>query len=447
MFGKKLYISRKRHSDMITYSIASSDYTFNVSVSTTTYENKEAFVAASKKLVYRKQPVDIGSMCQLIKEGHSFCHCFDDNDEPFTNSTKTQANFRYTSCIAYDIDDNTLPMEEYLTTLTYQPTIAYTTTNDGIKGNRYRLVYCFDGKVKGVGRYQTLFDTVKMESGIGELDNCTHSPAQAFFGNALPTCRMVCTNYVYNIPTATSTTTEKREKVSKQTMYIPILKEGESVIVCNDTFMNDFEHLSLRKFVSTYYGKYRHIEESDVVFCNGYAPIDENYIRIYRKWDVNTRRIHKWQDGEGRRKKLATAALIIRKIKPDITAEHLIYCLAYEVTYYYENYDDVLNKAFIMRVAEAALEKPINEITIRGHDKRKYKVDKDYWKSLGVSPKAAVAKARAVWNDERIGELYDYQLTDKENVEVLAKFGQKVSVSTIKRWRKKHGITKYNKKT
>lgn len=429
---------------MITYSIASSDYTFNVSVSTTTYESKEAFVAASKKLVYRKQPVSIGSMCQLIKEGHSFCHCYDDNDEPFTNSTKTQANFRYTSCIAYDIDDNALPMEEYLTTLTYQPTIAYTTTSDGIKGNRYRLVYCFDGKITGNTQYEAMFETMQAESGIGELkDACTRNPAQPCFGNALPTCRMVCTNYVYNIPTAASTTTEKREKVSKQIKN----KRGKSDIICNDTFRNDFEGMSLRKFVSTYSSEYQPIEESELTYSNGYAPIDENYLRIYRRWNADTRRIHKWQDGEGRRKKLATAALIIRKIKPDITAEHLIYCLAYEVTYYYENYDDVLNKAFIMRVAEATLEKAIDEITIKGHDKRKYKVDVDYWKSLGVSPKAAVAKARAIWNDERIGELYDYQLTDKENVEVLAKFGQKVSVSTIKRWRKKHGITKYNKKT
>ena len=39
-------------------------YTFNVSVSTTTYESKEAFVAASKKMVYRKQPVNIGTMCR-----------------------------------------------------------------------------------------------------------------------------------------------------------------------------------------------------------------------------------------------------------------------------------------------------------------------------------------------------------------------------------------------
>ena len=429
---------------MITYSIAQSDYTFNVSVSTTTYESKEAFVAASKKLVYRKQPVNIGSMCQLIKEGHSFCHCYDDNDEAFTNSTKTQANFRYTSFIPYDIDDSTLPMEDYLTTLTCQPTIAYTTTSDGIKGNRYRLIYCFDGKIKGVGSYQALFDTMQVESGIGELkDPCTRSPAQAFFGNALPTCRMVCTHYVYHLPTATSTTTEKKEKVSK---HIKNRRE-ECDIICNDTFIQDFESMPLRRFVSTYSIEYQPIEESELTYCNGYAPIDENYLRIYRKWDVNARRIHKWQDGEGRRKRLATAALIIRKIKPDITAEHLIYCLANEVVHYYCNTDGVLNQSLILRVAKAALEKPIVEITIKGHDKRKYKVDVAYWKSQGISTKAAVAKAKGVWNDERIGNLYDLQLTDAENVKAMAEYGVKVSVSTLKRWRKKHGIAKYNKKT
>lgn len=429
---------------MITYSTAPSGYTFNVSVSTTTHKDKADFEAASKKLRYRKQSADIDTLCELIKDGHSFCHCYDDNDEAFSNSTKTQANFRYTSFIPYDIDDSTLPMEDYLTTLTCQPTIAYTTTSDGIKGNRYRLIYCFDGKIKSVGSYQALFDTMQVESGIGELkDPCTRSPAQAFFGNALPTCRMVCTHYVYHLPTATSTTTEKKEKVSK---HIKNRRE-ESDIICNDTFIQDFESMPLRRFVSTYSIEYQPIEESELTYCNGYAPIDENYLRIYRKWDVNARRIHKWQDGEGRRKRLATAALIIRKIKPDITAEHLIYCLAYEVVHYYSNIDGVLNKSLILRLAKAALEKPLDKIAIKGYDKRKYKVDVAYWKGLGISIKAAVAKARAVWNDERIGELYDYQLTDKENAEVMAKYGQKVSISTIKRWRKKHGITKYNKKT
>lgn len=430
---------------MITYSIAPSGYNFNVSVSTTTHKNKADFEAVSNRLKYRKQSANIDTLCRLIRDGHSFCHCFDDGDDTFTNTTKDNENFRYTSFIPYDIDNNTLPMEEYLTTLTYQPTIAYTTTSNGLdgKGFRYRLIYCFDGKIKGVGRYQALFDKMKDESGIGKLDNCTHSPAQAFFGNALPTCRMVCTHYVYHLPTAASMTTEKKEKVSKQ---IKIKKE-ESDIICNDTFRQDFEGMSLRQFVSTHSSEYPLIEESELTYRNGYAPIDENYLRIYRKWDVGAKRIHKWQDGEGRRKKLATAALIIRKIKPDITAEHLIYCLAYEVVHYYSNIDGVLNKSLILRVAKTALGKPVDDITIKGHDKRKYKVDVAYWKNQGVSIKAAVAKAKGVWNDERIGELYDLQLTDKENVKAMAEYGLKVSEPTLKRWRKKHGIVKYRDRT
>ncbi len=430
---------------MLNYTVASSDYTFNVSVSATCYKSKKEFVEASGKLKYRKQEVTVSSFCELIKEGRSFCHCYDDDDEPFTNSTKTQDNFRYTSYIAFDIDDSPLPMENYLTTLSYQPTIAYTTASNGIKGNRYRLIYCFDCKIKGKEQYVSLFDTMQTECGIGELvDTCTRSTAQPIFGNGMSSCQLVCTNYIYTIPTAAlGTPSGTRKKVSKQ-----IIKKGEeSVIVCNDTFIKDFEELSLGKFVSKYCSVYPHIKESELTYRNGYAPIDENYICIYRKWDVNARRIHIWKDGEGRRKRLYTAALIIRKIKPDITAEHLIFCLAYEIAHYYDNSDGVLNQSFVLRVAKAALNKPIEDITIKGHDKRKYKVDMEYWESLGVSPKAAVAKAKAVWNDERIGELYDFQLTDAENIKTMADYGLHISLSTLKRWRKKHSIAKYIKKS
>lgn len=432
---------------MLNYTVAPSDYTFKVSVSTTCYKTKEEFEVASSRLIYRKQEVSVLSLCGLIKEGHLFCHCYDDNDEPFDNTTKTQDNFRYTSYVAYDIDYNTLRMEEYLTTLTYQPTIAYTTTSDGLpnKGYRYRLIYCFDSKVKGNEQYESVFETMQVECGIRELkDNCTRGTHQPIFGNALSSCRMVCTNYIYSIPTAAvSTASRTRGEVPKQIKK----KKRKGVIVCNDTFMTDFEQLPLWKFVSAYCSKYPRIEESELTYNNGYATIDENYLRIYRKWDKETRHIHIWKDGEGRRKRLSTAAFIIRRIKPDITCEHLIYCLAYEVTHYYDNSDGVLNQDFILRVAESALSKSIDEITIKGRDRRKFKVDMEYWECLGVSPKAAVAKARGAWNDDRIGELFDLQLTDKENVEAMAEYGVKTSVSSLKRWRKKHGITKYNKES
>lgn len=81
------------------------DFKFNLSVSTTDSKSKptEGDIA---KLRYKKQTVDLATFVQYIKEGRSFCYCFDDMDEVFGNGTKTKDNFRYTNVIAIDIDDS-----------------------------------------------------------------------------------------------------------------------------------------------------------------------------------------------------------------------------------------------------------------------------------------------------------------------------------------------------
>ena len=55
-----------------------------------------------------------------------------------------------------------------------------------------------------------------------------------------------------------------------------------------------------------------------------------------------------------------------------------------------------------------------------------------------------------VWANARnkqqyIGEFYDPSLTDKENSDVMRKYGLDISDTTIKRWRKTQGIKKYKK--
>ena len=440
-------ITEYKGEKMLTFNLAPTDYTFNISVSTTNYTSKEDFKKASASLTYEKRLVNLNDFCQLIKAGHSFCHCYDDNDEPFDNSVKTKANFRYTSYMAFDIDDSSMPMEEYLTTLTYQPTIAYTTTSDGLegKGYRYRLVYCFDGKIKGVQQYESVFWKMKEECGIVELkDTCTRGTHQPIFGNALPTGRLICSDLVYQIPTTkkgTHTKPRTDKKVPKQTK----IERDPHVIVYDDTFLKDFYELALWEFVCKYCKYYPLVVESMLQFKDGYAEIDENYVKVYRAWDKEKRRIRIWQDGENRRRKLSITALLIRKIKPDITPEHLVYCLAYEVVHYYDNSDEVLNQDFILRVAKSTISKPIEEISLKGRDRRKFAIDKDYWESLGISPHAAVPIVRAMRNDIIIGNLYDASLTDKENLKVMEKYGHPVSLSALKRWRKRHGISKYNK--
>ena len=62
----------------------------------------------------------------------------------------------------------------------------------------------------------------------------------------------------------------------------------------------------------------------------------------------------------------------------------------------------------------------------------------------------SIAKIAAVRNVERktkrwelIGNLYDCSLTDKENLKVMKEHGLKVSLSTLRRWRRENNITKY----
>lgn len=432
---------------IINFSIASSDYNFDVSVSTTTHNTKEEFAKAANRLMYKRQNVTISSYCDLIREGHSLCHCYDDRNNAFGNSVKTQENFLYTSYIAFDIDHSSLPMMEFLTTLAYQPTVAYTTMSDGIRGNRYRLVYCFMDRIVGNEQYVTVFDTMSKICGIElSIDKCTRSTHQPIFGNALPTCRLICTDLVYEV----LTNCNQHECHEGAESIITNNKEGgekkETILICNDTFLKDFKSMPLWKFVQAYCERYKPIEESELRYANGYATIDENYLRIYHRWDVSERKPHKWKDGEGRRNKLTTIALIIRKILPDVSIVHLIYCLAYEVVHYFDDSDGVLDQECLIRIAKYALDKPLDEITIKGHDKRKYKVDLDYWAKRGFSTQAAVGKARGAWNDDRIARLYDSQLTDAENVAKMAENGVTIKIQTLKRWRKKHGYTKYRKR-
>lgn len=439
-------------------SIISGNYQFNISASTTTCTTKEDFSKVSSGFRYRKQPVTIEKLSQLIRDGHSICHCYDDNDEEFGNATKTQDSFRYTSFIPFDIDNNDMPMEEYITTLTYQPTIAYTTTSDGIigMGNRYRLIYVFDGKIKGVEKYYEVFDWLRKECNIKDLkDNCTRSPHQPIFGNALPSCRMECSNLVYSLPpfVISEASIDRSNKQSTEKVSSRIKKRKKSVIDCDSTFMEDFKNLSFYRFVRKYGELYKAIDESELEYHDGYAEIDENYFRLRPKWSLECSprtgrpypKCQRWQDGEGRRRKLSITSLIIRKIKPDITAEHLLYCLAYQVVHHYNNSDGILNKKFVLRVVVSTMSKAIEEITIKGNDKRKFCIDKAYWAKRNVSPRAAVQKVRRLKNAAKISELYDASMTDKKNIENMAANGFKTSVSTLKRWRKELGIIKYKK--
>ena len=75
----------------------------------------------------------------------------------------------------------------------------------------------------------------------------------------------------------------------------------------------------------------------------------------------------------------------------------------------------------------------------------KYKINVDAAREQGLSPKQASNIARKQIRATRISELYNPEFTDDENIRLMGSKGLNISLSTLKRWRKENGYTKYNK--
>ena len=168
------------------------------------------------------------------------------------------------------------------------------------------------------------------------------------------------------------------------------------------------------------------------------------YNQVYETKDGNitVSEIRKYKDGNKRRIRMYNTARILRNIKNDITAEHLAYILYCEREYYYDNSDNVLSNEKLLSIATEITSMPMERVIMNNNGKNHFKVDKKYWRELGKTPKQAVQIVRGQINDRTIGELYDCSLTDKQNLEIIKNYGIKVSLITLKRWRKKNGITK-----
>ena len=80
--------------------------------------------------------------------------------------------------------------------------------------------------------------------------------------------------------------------------------------------------------------------------------------------------IRKIKDGQGRRKKLYIAALIMKSIQPKITYEHLLFNLINERYYYYVNTDKVLTNMVLMDIAKNVINTPIEGIHLQSKHKK-----------------------------------------------------------------------------
>ena len=432
--------------------------TIKVSISTKGYTQKPQGKEVAQ-IRYLKQTLTIQQLIDYISQGHCITHCFEDYDEEFGQSTKKIENFRYTQLIGIDIDDSDVDLDTYISSLIYKPTLAYTTFSHNIKGNRYRLLYIFNEKIKGAELYCNVYKW--LTKGLKLKDNCMQSCAQMMYGTNA-NAEWYITDTTYDIPTECNTKVQKsstQNQVPKkcQKWQSEINKKEEEHYIGNANLQNKNDHLlsnnavvkalysmSPQDFIFYYRYTFDYFTATPLHYENGYALIPEDYYEITRPWykeevgDKAITVVRRLRHGDKRKTRMSKTAVIIRKIKNDITFEHLLYILVCERTYYYNNSDNVLTNKELINITQWAMGIPVNELNPKQIKHPKFKVDKSYWAEKGITARQAANIVRGIIKEREIGELYDFNLTDKANLAIMKEYGIKVSQRSLTNFKRKY---------
>ena len=357
-------------------------------------------------------------------------------------------------------DDVECNLDELVSGLRYTPTIAYTTYShqqEG-KGNRYRLLYLFRVPISDTDIYKSIYQILIDNLGFKLNDNCGGNVTQAVFGTN-ENCQIILTENIYSISDF-----DTSDKVQNG-HYNSIKKEEGNIIrlespIQDNDYINDFWNMSygdlLLKYSDTY-PIFEHTPLEDVDDDTPFIMLPSNYIEIKRYWFMETvydengdkrysaSRVKKIKDGEHRRKKLFINGILRRKMVQDLSFEHLLNCMTYELYHYIDNSKDRISKKGLYDITLNIFYSDIDNYNgFNRGNKRKFIVNDRYCTKYTLNRKQVRNISRKVITYNQIGELYDFNLTDKQNVEAFKEYGLTISTKTLQRFRKEMGITKYN---
>ena len=426
-------------------------YTFDISVSLLPIEDKNT--CNFSKIKYKRQNITFTDFINRIEDGYSFCYCFNDNGRVFGQREKRIDNFHHTNFIVFDVDHCAANIHEYLNKLPLKPTLAYTTTNDSKLDHRFRLIYFLDFTImKSESFYKKVYyklaSHLEIYSGFRMEDNCMKSPSQQFLGNPKKEITTVYNNILYELEDINKLSMneryEKEMKGVKDTANDSKIEDVELNI--SDEMKNDLNEMKDSEFIAKWSNKYIYLMETPVTYDeDGIARLwDKEYYQIKNKFSKVEGRTIPFKHGEKRRVVLLNMISTMLKINPRITDENLVFNVVVERYHFFDNVDGKLNNAWILNAIKNARIDDMNGRNPIVPENRTFKIQKSHfidlinkWNDEGKNGMMVLTnKIRKKINIERVGALYDWNLSVKENLKWLAEQGIVVSQAKLYRLKK-----------
>ena len=426
-------------------------YTFDVSVSTFPIEDKNN--CNFSKIKYKREILTFTDFINKIEDGYSFCYCFNDNGRIFGQREKTINNFHHTNFIVFDVDHCGANIHEYLNRLPYKPTLAYTTTNDSKLDHRFRLIYFLDFTImKSESFYKMIYyklaSHLEIYSGFKMEDNCMKSPSQQFLGNPKREITTVYNNILYELEDINKLSFNKRYEKEfngvKNTANDSNIDDIELDI--SDEMKDDLNNMKDSDFIKKWRERYFYMMETPVIYDDdGIARLwDKEHYKIKNKFSKVDGHSLKFKHGEKRRVVLLNMISKMLKINPKISDENLLFNSIVERYYFFDNVDGKLNNAWILNAIKNARMNDMNGRNPSVPENITFKIQKSHfidlinkWNDEGKNGMMVLTnKIRRKINVERVGALYDFNLSVKENLKWLAEQGIVVSQAKLYRLKK-----------
>lgn len=413
-------------------------FRFTIAVSEQQYLNKptrEDNIFSTIR--FTPKEVTVPELLQYAKEGHAFSYIFNGKyeDGKFPQKGKTTQSFISTSTIIYDFDDMEVEFYDFIDTLEYKPSFAYTTASNGLdgKGYRYRLGYVFHHPIASIEDFTTMYYAImaangfKFETkGTGGVDKSSSLVTQVFFGTN-PDAD-IYTSY-YNFCRY-----DFKDFITEDTPKVHLPQINDTPITIDKDFLKDFNSLNSDEFFSKYkrqyYGNYKASQETPLILDESkmFYTFPDVYVAVLRKHCGG--KTYRHDIGSGRLRKLFITAKIMLFNQPSLTIENLLFNLRLERGWYYVNRDGKLTNEVLINTAINAFK---YECNLNQTKHGTFRLNKAFWSGKGFTPIQAVNFVRRYLKAKLVQRFFNPDLTYNENVKLLNDAGIKICKRTLQR--------------
>lgn len=420
------------------------DYLFTISISTQAYSSKpNKYDCTTMK--FRERTLSVDEFAENIRRGYSYCALFTHDGTVFTTTQKTDDNFKQSYTLSVDCDTMSVPMDEYLSTLPIQPSIAYTTTSNGLegKGFRYRLIYILDDALTTKNEVKSKYYGLLSMLGIqykGTNDNCGSKCSQYFNGSL--DCEIRTTDTLLHTDDIPAVCVEDEPCEKKPTLKTEPHAAGRISDLFTGDFKSDWYKLPLNEILLKYAPQYTLWKRSPN------CEYDDNGIYYYQPTDGMIV-LPKYKDKDGKCKDLVKKgwrtsksfiyATQIRLLNPEITFNGLCYALGELIAMKFQ-LDSQITNQWIAQQAAAAWAIPYE--ALKSSVKSKFTTSVEYAIANGISRQQVAQDERRRVKDKAVSRYFNALKTDRENVKVLKEHGVSVSPKFLKEYRERYGLTK-----